>query len=106
MLGRSSTIFSTIGGAPLSILPPVMLKQRQSPYNKQNEIVIKLQDQTASKALEGKTIAEMTTIVNGYIQSTNISRKLIRTARRLLSDDIYIIAANEKEAAALREYKN
>lgn len=106
VLGRSSTASSTTGGAPLPILPPAMPKQGQSPYNKQNEIVIKLQDQTASKALEGKTTAEMTTIVNGYIQSTDISRKLIRTARRLPSGDIYIIAANEKEAAALREHKD
>ena len=68
--------------------------------------MIKLQNQTASKALKGKTTAEMTTIVNGYIQSTDILRKLIRTARRLLSDDIYIIAVNEKKAAALRKHKN
>ena len=59
-----------------------------------------------SKALKKKIIAEITTIINEYIQSTDILRKLIRTARRLLSDDIYIIATNKKEATALRKYKN
>ena len=64
---KLSIVSSITGEASLSILSPAMPKQGQSPYNKQNEIVIKLQNQTASKALEGKTTAEITTIINGYI---------------------------------------
>lgn len=106
VLGRSSsTSSSTTGGVPLPIPPPAMPKQGQSQYNKQNEIVVKLQDETASKALEGKTPAEMTAIVNGHIKSMDTTRKPIRTARRLGSGDVYILAANEEETAALREHK-
>ncbi|KAF6238672.1 hypothetical protein HO173_003178 [Letharia columbiana] len=104
VLGRSSTSSSTTGGIP--IVPPAMPKQGQAPYNKLNEIIVKLQDETASKALEGKTPSEMTMMVNGYIKSTDTTRKPVRTARRLASGDICIMAANEEEANRLRESKD
>ncbi len=103
VLGRSSTASSTTGGVP--IIPPAMPKQGQAPYNKLNEIIVKLQDETANKALEGKTPSAMTTMVNDFIKSTDTTRKPIRTARRLGSGDICVMAANEEEANALREHK-
>lgn len=78
VLGRQSTASSTTGGAPISLsmnMPPAMPKQGQTPYNKHNEIVIKLQDETASEALEGKTPVEMTAMVNGFIKSMDTMRK-------------------------------
>ncbi len=103
ILGRSSNAPSTTAGVP--IMPPAMPKQGQTPYNKLNEIIVKLQDETANKALEGKTPSEMTALVNNFIKSTEPTRKPIRAARRLGSGDICIMAANEEEAIALREHK-
>lgn len=104
VLSRSSTGSSTSGGA--SIMPPAMPKQGQAPYNKLNEIMVKLQDDTASKALKGKTPIEMTAMVNDFIKSMNTTRKPIRAAKRLGSGDICIMAANEEEANSLREQKD
>ena len=47
----------------------------------------------------------MTELVNEYIKKMDIGRKPIRAARRLNSGDISVIAVNEEEAKALREYK-
>ena len=66
---------------------------------------MKLHDEAANKALEGKTPGEMTTMINGHIKSTDPTRKPVRTARRLGSGDICIMASDEKEATALRESK-
>ena len=82
-----------------------MPKQGQTPYNKLNEIIVKLQDETANKALKGKTPSAMITMINDFIKSTDTTRKSIRTARRLGSGDICVMAANEEEANALREHK-
>lgn len=87
-------------------MPPAISKQGQAPYNKLNEIVVKLQDDTANKALEGKTPLEMTRMVNDFIKSTDTTRKPIRTARRLGSGYICVMAANEEEANLLREHKD
>ena len=66
---------------------------------------MKLQDETANKALKKKTSSAMITMVNDFIKSTNTTRKSIRTTRRLDSDDICVMTTNEKEANALREHK-
>ena len=46
-----------------------MPMQGQAPYNRLNEIIVKLQDEAANKVLERKTPAEMTGLVNEYIKS-------------------------------------
>ena len=66
---------------------------------------MKLQDETANKALKGKTSSAMTTMINDFIKSTDTTRKSIKTARRLGSDDICVMATNEKKVNALREHK-
>lgn len=103
VLGRASTTSSQVGGVLLATQQPVP-RPGQSPYNKNNEIVIKLQDETANKALEGKKPEEMTALVNEHIKNMDDKRKQVRTARRLGSGDISVIAANEEEATALREH--
>ena len=102
VLGQPSTASFSEGGVPIQ--PPIP-KRNQAPYNKDNEIVIKLQDEIANKVLEGKRPQEMTDLVNEYIKNTDDKRKPIRTARRLFSGDISVMAANEEEANALREHK-
>ena len=47
----------------------------------------------------------MIIIINKYIKSINIIRKLIRTAKRLRSGDIYIIISDEKKVIILRKNK-
>ena len=82
-----------------------MPKHGQTPYNKDNKIVIKLQDATTYKALKEKQPKEITELVNEYIKKMDTGRKPIRVARRLNSGNISIITANEEEAKALREHK-
>ena len=103
VLSQPSTASFSEGGVPIQ--PPPIPKHGQAPYNKDNEIVIKLQDATANKVLEGKPPQEMTDLVNEYIKKMDSKRKPIRTTRRLISGDISVIAANEEEATALKEHK-
>ena len=91
------------GGVPIQ---PSVPKRSQAPFNKDNEIVIKLQDATANKVLEGKRPQEMTNLVNEYSKKMDDKRKRTGTARRLTSGDIGIIAANEEEAKPSRNTKN
>ena len=41
----------------------------QAPYNKMNETIVKIHDEAASKALQKKTPAAMTSLVNEYIRN-------------------------------------
>ncbi len=94
------------GGVPLPPFSnPIPPHQGNTPYSKNNEIVIKLQDETANKALEKKTPQEMTKLVNDFIKSIDTTRKDIRAAKRLASGDVCVMAANEEEAHALRGHK-
>ena len=67
--------------------------------------MIKLQDATATKVLEGKWPEEMTDLVIEFIRKMDDKRKPIRTTRRLISGDMGVIAANEEERNALKEHK-
>ncbi len=94
------------GGVPLPPFSnPIPPYQGNTPYSKNNEIVIKLQDETANKVLEKKTPQEITKLVNDFIKSIDTTRKDIRAAKRLASGDVYVMAANEEEVYALRGYK-
>ena len=58
-----------------------------------------------NKILKEKSSIEMIIIINKYIKSINIIRKLIKTTKRLRSDDIYIIISDEKKVIVLRKNK-
>ncbi|KAI4120970.1 MAG: hypothetical protein LQ347_006992 [Umbilicaria vellea] len=84
---------SSIRGAPI---PP-------TPYNKNTEIIVRMNDKEASKANAAKEPRELAEKVNQYIRNNKISTKDIRAARTLPSGDIAITTATEEEATKLRE---
>ena len=84
---------SSISGVPI---PP-------TPYNKNTEIIVRMNDKEASKANAVKEPRELAEKVNQYIRNNKISTKDIRAARTLPSGDIAITTATEEEATKLRE---
>ena len=84
---------SSISGAQI---PPI-------PYNKNTEIIVRINDKEASKANAAKEPRVLAEKVNQYIRNNKISTKDIRAARTLPSGDIAITTATEEEATKLRE---
>ena len=84
---------SSIGGVQI---PP-------TPYNKNTEIIVRMNDKEASKANAAKEPRVLAEKVNQYIRNNKISTKDIRAARTLPSGDIAITTATEEEATKLRE---
>ena len=73
------------------------------PYNKANEIVIKLNDKDSTTALSTQSPENTLRDINHYLQAKNISHTDIRAARKLKSGDIAIHTANEIETQKLVE---
>lgn len=78
-------------------MPPL-----QTPYNKNNEIIIRMNNTEASKANRQLRPAEIAKKVTTYISENKISDIPIRAAKCLPSGDIAIIAANQEEVEKLR----
>ena len=55
--------------------------------------------------MKEKSSMKIIIIINKYIKNINVIRNLIRTTRRLKSDDIYVITFNEKKIIILRNNK-
>ncbi len=77
-----------------------------APYNKANEIVIKLNDKNSVTALSTQSPENILRDINHYLQAKNISHTDLRAARKLKSGDIAIHTANEKETEKLIEEKS
>ncbi|KAL2047272.1 hypothetical protein N7G274_001291 [Stereocaulon virgatum] len=84
---------SSIGGIQI---PP-------TPYNRNTEIIVRMNDKEASKANAAKEPRVLAEKVNQYTRNNEISTKDIRAARTLPSGDIAITTATEEEATKLRE---
>ncbi len=78
----------------------------QAMYSKSNEDVIKLQDETANKALEKKITPEKTKMANDIVKTIDTTNKELRTARRLASGDTSVRTANEEKVHNLREHND
>lgn len=74
-----------------------------APYNKANEIVIKLNDKDSVIAFSIQSSENILRDINHYLQTKNISHTDIRAAQKLKSGDIAIHTANEKETEKLLE---
>ncbi len=77
-------------------------KLRPPLYNKNNEIVVKLNDGASAEMIKKQALEEVIHRIDAYLIENNITTIKLRAARTLSSGDITIQATNEKEAEKLR----
>lgn len=82
---------------------PFTTNSNSPPYNKANEIVIKLNDKDSVTALSNQSPENILQDINHFLQAKNISHTEIRAAQKLKSGDIAIHSANKKETKKLVE---
>lgn len=71
-------------------------------YNKQNEIVIKLNDNASAEEMRKQAPEEVAHRIDAYLMENNITTTKFRVARTLPSGDVAIQTTNAEEAEKLR----
>ena len=77
-------------------------KMHPSLYNKNNEIVVKLNNNTLAKKIKKQAPKEVAHRIDAYFMENNITTTKLRAAQTLPSEDIIIQITNEEEAKKLR----
>ena len=77
-------------------------KTRPPLYNKNNEIVVKLNDNASAEEMKKQAPREVAHRIDAYLIENNITTVKLRAARTLPSGDIAIQTTNEEEAEKLR----
>ncbi len=72
-------------------------------YNKAHEIIIKLNDKSAARALDSQSPKDIVESINQYMKTKNITDTDIRVARKLKSSDIAVYTANDTETKKFLE---
>lgn len=72
-------------------------------YNKNNEIVLKLNDNALAKKIKNQAPKEVAHRIDIYLMENNIITTKLQAAQTLLSEDIGIQTTNKKNAKKLRE---
>ncbi len=76
-------------------------KTRPLLYNKNNEMVVKLNDTASAEEMKKQAPKEVVHRIDAYLVENNITATKLRTARTLPSGDIAIQTTNEEEAEKL-----
>lgn len=66
-----------------------------SPYNKANEIIIKLSDKNATQALDSQSSGDIIERINEFLKIKKITDMDIQAARKLCSGDIAVHTTND-----------
>ncbi len=77
-------------------------KTRPPLYNKNNEIVVKLNNNVSAEEMKKQAPKEVAHRIDAYLIENNITTTKLRAARTLPSGDIAIQTTNEEEAEKLR----
>ena len=77
-------------------------KTRPPLYNKNNEIVVKLNDNTSAEEMKKQAPKEVAHRIDAYLMENNITTTKLHAARTLPSGDIAIQTTNKEEAEKLR----
>ncbi len=77
-------------------------KTRPPLYNKNNKIVVKLNDDTSAEEIKKQAPEEVTYRIDAYLTENNITATKFCTARTLPSGDIAIQTTNEEEIEKLK----
>ena len=77
-------------------------KTRSPLYNKNNEIVVKLNDNASAEEMKKQAPKEVAQRIDAYLIENNITTTRLRAARTLPSGDVAIQATTEEEAEKLR----
>ncbi len=72
-----------------------------NPYSKANEIIIKLNDKSAARALDSQSPKDIVGNINQYVKTKNIRDTVIRASRKLKSGDIVVYTANDGKTKKL-----
>ncbi len=72
-------------------------------YNKQNEIVVKLNDNASAEEMRKQAPEEVAHRIDAYLMENNITTTKLRAARTLLSGDVAIQTTSIEEVGKLRE---
>lgn len=65
-------------------------KSRSSFYNKNNKLIVKLNDSALAEMMKKQALEEVTHRIDAYLIENNINTSTVRTAQTLLSKDIVI----------------
>ena len=71
-------------------------------YNKNNEIVVKLNDNSSVEEMKKQAPEEVVHRIDAYLMENNITTTKLRAARTLQSGDVAIQKTNEEKAEKLR----
>ena len=77
-------------------------KTRSPLYNKNNEIVVKLNDNASAEEMKKQAPKEVAQRIDAYLIENNITTTRLRAARTLPSGDVAIQTTTEEEAEKLR----
>ncbi len=101
--GKAS--YSTIASqgataAGTSSLPPTNAPFSNS-YSKANEIIIKLNDKSAARALDSQSPKDIVESINQYMKTKHITDTDIRAVRKLKNGNIAVYTANDGKTKKL-----
>ncbi len=78
-------------------------QSRTQLYNKQNELVVKLNNNASAEQMKKQAPEELANRIDAYLMENNITPTKLRAARTLPSGDIAIQTTNIEEVKKLRE---
>ena len=76
---------------------------RSRVYNKNNEIVVKLNDNASTEEMKKQAPEEVANRIDAYLMENNITTTKLRAARTLPSGDVAVQTTMAEEAKKLRE---
>lgn len=82
--------------------PPPNLTHKAPAYNKNYEVIVKINDPDSARVLQAQTPEEITQSIDDQLKRQNITQTRIHTAQVLKSGDIAVQVVNDKEIQKLQ----